>query len=356
MSLPKLSKEQIAQARQVDLLTYLRCAEPENLKHTGRNEYRTVNHGSLCINSEGVWHWFAGGFGGRSALDYLTKVEQMPFLEAAHRVLSFSGQMASLPESQRLDRRPKSDKAPKPFCLPARCSSTERIEAYLTGRGIDADLVQHCIQNGSIYEEYPHHNVVFVGRDNSGKACYASMRGTLPGSHFKLDVPGSAKDYNFLYLPPGCGPAPPWVAYYESPIDALSFVTLQRRQPCCPIGWNELPCLAAGGTAAIPMLTYLKEHPHVHTIFCGFDNDDGGHKGVMRLARDIRADPVLSQQVKHIKVMQPNLAYGKDYNEVLQYFCQPRPPNLPAHQQARQPEQRPAQHPQPRRSRQAMER
>lgn len=322
-----ITKEQIQAARQWDLLTYLRCQDPSSLRKTGPNEYRTVQHGSLVINPDGVWHWFAGGIGGRSTLDYLTKVEKMSFTAAVTRILSLSrSSLQPLPELEEGTRR-LSSTHPKEFKLPTKCRTTTRIQAYLTGRGIDADLVRQCIENGSIYESEPHHNVVFVGRDGTGEARFASLRGTLPGSRFRMDVPGSSKAHNFLYVPPGCPPAPPWVALFESPIDALSFVTLNRRQSCCPISWDNLPCLSASGTAGMSLFSYLREHPQTDTIFLGFDADEAGHKGAQRIAKAIRYHPELSGQVRHIKSMHPNPAYGKDYNEVLQHLSQqPRPP------------------------------
>lgn len=311
----------------MDLLTYLRCHDPSNLRKTAPNEYRTVNHGSLVINPDGVWHWFAGGIGGRSALDYLTKVENVPFLEAATQILSLSGQpVHPLPELEESTKQ-RSNSRSEEFKLPTKCYTTARVEAYLTGRGIDADLVRQCVQDGSIYESYPHHNVVFVGRDSAGEARFASLRGTLPDSHFRMDVPGSSKAHNFLYVPPGCPPAPRWIAVFESPIDALSFITLNRRQSCCPIRWDSLPCLSASGTAGMSLLAYLREHPQTDTVFLGFDADEAGRKGAQRIANAIRSHPELSGQVRQIKSMHPNPAYGKDYNEVLQHFNRhPRPP------------------------------
>ena len=71
--MPWVSEEQLAQARQVDLLTYLQERAPHELVRSAPGEYRTVSHGSLVI-SNGAWYWNRGQIGGVSALDYLTKV------------------------------------------------------------------------------------------------------------------------------------------------------------------------------------------------------------------------------------------------------------------------------------------
>ncbi|MDL2259229.1 hypothetical protein LJC42_08830 [Eubacteriales bacterium OttesenSCG-928-K08] len=80
-----VSEEQIAAAREVDLLTYLQEREPWELKRTGPGEYRTVTHGSLVISND-KWFWNRGGFGGVSCLDYLIKVRGMEFVAAVEMV------------------------------------------------------------------------------------------------------------------------------------------------------------------------------------------------------------------------------------------------------------------------------
>ena len=65
---------------------------------------------------------------------------------------------------------------------------------YLFGRGIDYQLIQECIADGTLYESADYHNAVFIGKDESGTPKYASLRGTL-GSTFKQDASGSDKRY-----------------------------------------------------------------------------------------------------------------------------------------------------------------
>lgn len=65
--MPQVTKEQIEQAKEIDLLTYLRMFEPNNLKHIGSDSYCTVEHDSLKISNH-KWHWFSRGIGGRTAL------------------------------------------------------------------------------------------------------------------------------------------------------------------------------------------------------------------------------------------------------------------------------------------------
>ena len=78
--MPYIPSEVVEQARQIDLLTYLRKFEPDNVEEVKgtRNVYRTVDHDSLKM-SNGKWFWWSQGFGGYNALDYLIKSQELFF-------------------------------------------------------------------------------------------------------------------------------------------------------------------------------------------------------------------------------------------------------------------------------------
>ena len=84
--MPYIPPNIVAQAREMDLLTYLQNYEPHELVHFGGNTYCTGEHDSLKI-SDGKWCWFSRRIGGRSALDYLIKVKGIPFMQAARRIV-----------------------------------------------------------------------------------------------------------------------------------------------------------------------------------------------------------------------------------------------------------------------------
>ena len=54
--MPFIPPEQLARAREMDLLTYLRCCEPDELVSVGGNAYATKSHDSPKI-SNGEWYW-----------------------------------------------------------------------------------------------------------------------------------------------------------------------------------------------------------------------------------------------------------------------------------------------------------
>ena len=185
---PYLSKEQIAAAREMDLLTYLRRFEPEELVHIGGDTYATRTHDSLKI-SNGKWCWWSRGIGGTTALDYLTMVEGGSFLDAVQRIL---GEPLHVPpKSEPIAPLPKTE-----FTLPPKHADTRRVFAYLRSRGIDAEIINHCIKHGQLYEDAERHNCVFVGY-KYGTPAYGALRGTLSETTFAGEVSGSDKRFSF---------------------------------------------------------------------------------------------------------------------------------------------------------------
>ena len=166
--MPFIPPEQLARAREMDLLTYLRCCEPEELVSVGGNAYATKSHDSLKI-SNGEWYWWSRGVGGSSALDYLTTVRKLSLPDAVQRVLSAGG--AALAEPPCRKERPT-----KSFVLPPKHADNRRVFSYLRGRGIDPEIINHCIKHGLLYESAQHHNCVFVGFA-SDRPAYAMQRG-----------------------------------------------------------------------------------------------------------------------------------------------------------------------------------
>ena len=188
--MPWINEEQLAAARRVDLLTYLQEREPQELVRSAPGEYRTVSHGSLVI-SNGAWYWNRGQFGGRSALDYLIRVQDLSLMDAVEsvsgvRAPSFS---PSLPVN-----RPEPKREAKPLILPPQTKYPRQLLAYLQRRDIDADVIRQCLDNGSLYEgRYNSEAVcVFVGHDDAGVARFGCMRGI--NSDLKRDCSGSDYD------------------------------------------------------------------------------------------------------------------------------------------------------------------
>ena len=82
-----VTKEEIARAKELDLLTYFKLVEPSNLKLVGK-EYRHKVHSSLTISKDSLWCWHCIGLRGRTALKYLIDVENVPYVEAVREMVA----------------------------------------------------------------------------------------------------------------------------------------------------------------------------------------------------------------------------------------------------------------------------
>ncbi len=294
----------IEQARQMDLLTYLRNYEPSNLKRVAGNVYCTAEHDSLKI-SNGKWYWWSRGFGGVSALDYLIKVKEYSFVEAVEQLTSVVRDW--IPPSP---AAPKDE--PKELLLPKKNKNCDRVIQYLFGRGIDYQLIQDCVADGTIFESADYHNAVFVGKDESGTPKYAACRSTL-GSSFKGDASGSDKRYSFRLLA-----REPCVSVhlFEAAIDLLSYATYLK---CEGKDYRKENLLSLSGVyqpkkemkdskVPIALTTFLKANPHIKTIVLHLDNDKTGRLCTAALKELLNKD---------YKIVDAPPPVGKDFNDFL---------------------------------------
>ena len=150
--MPRLTNEQIAQARQVDLLTYLQVHEPDVLMPVGNGVYRHREHDSL-VYFHNYWYWNSRGRS-ISALDYLVEIRGYGFVDAVKTLIDESGLSLSTPSVSTKDSKPVNPqkKQTKPFRLPwiRRCATY--MLSYLQRRGIHYDVVNRCLQCGILYE------------------------------------------------------------------------------------------------------------------------------------------------------------------------------------------------------------
>ncbi len=308
--MPGVTRQQIEQAKEWDLLSYLQAYEPQELKRCG-NEYRTVSHDSLKI-SNGKWHWHSRGMGGRTALDYLIKVRGMEFVEAVKTLCGMSGMVTVEQEITAGRAAAPASMAghPRVFSLPEQARYGTAMVSYLQERGIDAAIISRCIGLGILYESRRYHNCVFVGRDPGGTARYACMRGIR--SQYKGEAAGSDKRYGFCLPSQDQGSLSVTVA--ESPIDALSVATLQKMQGP---DWKADNYLSLGGTAPCALIRFLEDHPAVGKITLCLDNDRAGLAGMEKIHKAILESPGLSGRKLGVEDNPPPASGGKDYNSLL---------------------------------------
>lgn len=294
------SKEEIEKAREMDLFTYLKLYEPENLVHIHGNVYCTRQHDSLKI-SNGKWMWWSRGFGGASALDYLIKVNGLPFLEAMEIL---SGKKESEPS---FFVPPKVKIEPKKLLLPEKNDSCRHIKKYLISRKIAENIIDNLIERGLLYESKPYHSCIFIGRDDNKIPRYAAFR-CCSEEKILGEAAGSDKSYPFRIEAPGS----PVLHLFESAIDLLSFATIKQRKGG---KWNEDNLLSMGGigvskcgTIPVAIGRFLKDNPHIKEIQIHFDNDLPGKSAAANLKK------VLEKE--YSAIISPPLQ-GKDYNDYL---------------------------------------
>ena len=244
--MPYYTKEQIEQARSVDLLTYLQMHEPTELVHLRGNTYCTREHDSLKI-SNGKWMWWSRGFGGNSALDYLIKVKGMTFIDAM-KVLTEGDTFLHCDDAKKC-RKEEYDRERK-LLLPEKADTNLEVIRYLTERGIDESIIRDCIDEGLLYESLPYHNCIFIGFDDAGSTAYAFYR-TTNDERLMGDAAGSDKRYSFRI-----NYASSTIHVFESAIDLLSYATIMKMRSGA---WRAETMVSLGGVyASSPNKTTLK--------------------------------------------------------------------------------------------------
>ena len=272
--MPGVTEEQIAAARQMTAIEFLQRYRPgELVKAESRGEFQLRAHDSFKINgATSNFHWKSRDIGGKSALDYLVKVEGIKFVDAV---------LALCEESPSYIPPPSQPEQKKEFLLPPAAENNRRVFAYLLKRGIDRKVIEACVRAGILYESADYHNAVFVGKDESGTARYAFLRGTYTkGKPFKAEVSGSDKRFCFC-LPPKRGTKK--LAIYEAAIEPLAHLTLESTtdkwrlslggiyapkegKETQPFSFKKPPALES----------FLKRHPEIEEIEICTNNDFAG--------------------------------------------------------------------------------
>lgn len=273
------TQEQIDRANQVDLKQFL-CSHGEQVTKSG-NEYRWKRHDSLTIRGN---KWFRhsqskGGYPVEFIMEFFGKT----FPEAVFLLIG------EAPAHNGAAAAPSAD-----FRLPPRSRYAAAAMAYLRQRNIPEELIQEFCKEGLIYEDAQHHNIVFVGKDETGIPRYAHCKGT-EGS-FRMDVQGSDKAHNFAYRSDGKS-----LFVFEAPIDLMSFIALY------PNDWKMRNYLSLGGVGAKALEGFLSERKDIETVYICTDSDKAGNDAVNRLLESIPESMTVIRLIP----------CEKDWNEVL---------------------------------------
>lgn len=301
-----VTQEMLEEARKIDLLTYLQNYEPYELVKVSAGTYTTKKHDSVRI-SNGLWHRFSTNIGGKSAIDYLIKVEGYSLPQAVNKVLNKIN--ISPPNIAKSEIKPKV----KQILLPKKSSSNEQVIDYLINRGIDESIINYCIINNLIYQEKSTNNVVFLGYDNEGNIKYAGLRST-DNERFMKDAKGSSKEFSFRIVNNKINT----MHLFESSIDLLSYATLLKEKG---YNWKENNLIALSGVyqtqkeiskSKLPIAidNFLKNNSYIEEIILHFDNDNAGRNATKAFLF------LLGEKFKVRDVPAP---IGKDINDYLCY-------------------------------------
>ncbi len=301
-----VTKEMLEEARKIDLLTYLQNYEPYELVKVSSGTYTTKKHDSIRI-SNGLWHRFSANIGGKSAIDYLIKVEGYTLPQAVKRVLN----KIDISPPRYIKQESKSKE--KRIVLPKKASTNEQIIDYLMNRGIDESIINYCIINNLIYQEESTNNVVFLGYDNNKNIKYAGLRST-DNERFMKDAKGSSKEFSFRIVNKKINT----IHLFESSIDLLSYATLLKEKG---YNWKENNMIALSGVyqtqkeiseSKIPITieNFLKKNSNIEEIILHFDNDNAGRNATKAFLF------LLGEKYKVRDIPAP---VGKDINDYLCY-------------------------------------
>lgn len=305
--MPRLSDDQVKQARSVDLLSYLQTYEPGSVRKSGANEYCLVKHDSFKI-SNGMYFWHSRGFGGQAtALDYLVKVCGVPFVDAVERLTA--GKSVSFGQMKVVPEKTPQPKPKKPFVLPTPNKNNDRVVAYLRSRGICKDIIYRCINVGFLYESEKH-RCVFVGKDGD-RPKFACERGIE--DDWKRDVSGSDKRFSFA-LPPENPCNSSTLAAFESAIDSLAHYSIYEIEGT---GWDGYR-LALGGVGSLALFSFLERNPQITDIQLCLDSDKAGIDATKRIIGELRAD----KRFCNIKVTVTPSPIGKDFADAIKTIQQ----------------------------------
>ncbi|MDL2287053.1 toprim domain-containing protein [Eubacteriales bacterium OttesenSCG-928-G02] len=305
--MPYLDPQIITEAKQMDLLTYLRNYDPNELVHVSGGEYTTKTHDSLRISDNGLWNWCSHGVGGRNALEYLIQVKGLPFINAVETIM---GRAAAVPPTF----MPKTQKTEKRLLLPQAAPNNQNATQYLKSRGLDERVIRFCIDTGRLYEGLyktergrEFRQCVFVGFDIHEKSRYAAIRGI--GTDYKGDANGSDKRYSFSLI----AKEPNKILHiYESAIDALSHATMWvksgddfRDKNLLSLAGIYIP---KSGKLPLALTQFLSDHPHIKDVHLHLDNDIPGRTAAKAIC--------LALKDKYTVWDTPPVS-GKDINESL---------------------------------------
>ena len=266
MKKKRFSDEQLQRASGIDIVAMLQ-GQGEKLKKQGR-VYRWMRYDSTVIDRN-RWYRHSREIGG-GPIQFMQHFYGMDFVEAVKYLLDGE-------EGAELVQASRTPEPKLPFTPPKLSKNMHRTFAYLIKtRKIDADIVQHFVNEKKILETEEHHNTAFCGYDEKGEMKQMHLRSTLPGNRFFMDIDGSDKQYYFRHIGTNSD-----VYVFEAPIDMLSYITMNKEN------WQESSYVCLGGVAIDALKNVLNTNEQISKVYMCVDRDDAGDKTVKRIGDEL---------------------------------------------------------------------
>lgn len=256
-----------SRARQTDIANLLR-RQGETLKKSSLELVWREGSDKVTIRGNLWFHQYDQE--GGDAIDFVRRFYNKTYPEAMEYLLGgdFGGRLAISSE------RNLQSRGEKVLTLPPQNDNMRRVYAYLVKqRKVDSSVLDHFVRAGSIYEDAKYHNVVFLGRDESGVVRHVHKRGSGTESTYKGNETGSVPEYSFHHI----GSSDKLYAF-EAPIDMLSYISLHKT------GWKQYSYVALCSVADRAIFHALKQHPNLREVVLCLDNDEPGQQAVRRIA------------------------------------------------------------------------
>jgi hypothetical protein len=292
----RVSKQEIDQAATIHVIDYF-IAKGEPILKQGGNYYKHAEHDSLVLNENGKWYWNSKGKGGYGPISLAREYYGMQFQDAVRDI----NEMQLEPSKE----RELAAKQKEEFRYPVEneVKGIENALKYLVEeRMLDKKIVTALEKHGLIAEDKMK-NAIFKwvnkegeieGADRQGTVKIDTKRGTFKG------IMANSKEDGGFQVDVG---TPNKIAFFESPIDALSYFDLIRPENIRLKSMSGLKDQVVMSSIRGLIRECHESGEQVEKILFCVDNDPPGHEYAKKWENIIGED-----------VLDFDFSVGKDWN------------------------------------------
>lgn len=292
-----VSEEEVISAKNKSILD-VASESGYSFKKSGKY-YIGIEHDSLVLNPQkNTYNWYSKGEYG-NPINFIQHGKNLDFVNAVKYLNDEEFDTARVNHTQVEYDSSKYEYKDK--------DKMTTVKNYLVNkRMLDQELVEELIEKDLIKEDKMR-NVVFQWKDQDGNVVGSDKRGTGK-THFRGIDAGSDVKHAFNFT---TTEQPKNIYVFESPIDALSYKSLNKEKDGVYVSMNGLKGDAVRYQIAYFINKYGKDPNAVHLCV---DNDNAGNKFVKNFQGLIS-----NRSGKEINIVseQPQSEDCKDWNDVL---------------------------------------